>query len=75
MYERIDTMRSVRKRYTEGLVGRGDITVEEAEQALKEFQTLLESAHTEVQEAKAQPIEAATPKPQNPKTPVNEIEI
>ncbi len=63
MYERIDTMRSVRKRYTEGLVGRGDITVEEAEQALKEFQTLLESAHTEVQEAKAQPIEAATPAP------------
>ncbi|MSX83181.1 MAG: multifunctional oxoglutarate decarboxylase/oxoglutarate dehydrogenase thiamine pyrophosphate-binding subunit/dihydrolipoyllysine-residue succinyltransferase subunit, partial [Actinobacteria bacterium] len=51
------------KRYTEGLVGRGDITVEEAEQALKEFQTLLESAHTEVQEAKAQPIEAATPAP------------
>jgi 2-oxoglutarate dehydrogenase E1 component len=63
MYERIDTMRSVRKRYTEGLVGRGDITVEEAEQALKQFQTLLESAHTEVQEAKAQPIEVATPAP------------
>ena len=63
MYERIDTMRSVRKRYTEGLVGRGDITVEEAEQALKEFQEILERAHTEVQEAKAQPLEAATPAP------------
>ncbi len=34
MYERIDEKRSVRKRYTESLIGRGDISVEEAEQAL-----------------------------------------
>ena len=63
MYERIDQKRSTRKRYTESLVGRGDITVEEAEQALREFQQLLDNAHREVQEAHAHPIEAATPAP------------
>ena len=31
MYDIIDNKRSVRKLYTEALVGRGDITVEEAE--------------------------------------------
>lgn len=42
MYELIDQKRSVRKLYTENLVGRGDITVEEAEAALKHFQDQLE---------------------------------
>ena len=60
MYERIDLKRSVRKRYTEGLVGRGDITVEEAEQALRDFQEELERAHREVREAEAV---APTPAP------------
>ena len=42
MYAIIDNKRSVRKHYTEGLVGRGDITVDEAESALKHFQEQLE---------------------------------
>ena len=42
MYEIIDQKRSVRKLYTEALVGRGDISVEEAEQALKHYQDELE---------------------------------
>ena len=42
MYEIIDQKRSVRKLYTEALVGRGDISVEEAEAALKHFQDELE---------------------------------
>ena len=42
MYAVIDTKRSVRKHYTESLIGRGDITVEEAEEALKHFQEQLE---------------------------------
>ena len=37
MYERIEQKRSVRKLYTEALVKRGDITMEEAEQALDDF--------------------------------------
>lgn len=43
MYELVDQKRSVRKLYTEQLVGRGDITVEEAEAALKHFQQYMES--------------------------------
>lgn len=42
MYEIIDQKRSVRKLYTEALVGRGDITLEEAEEALKHYQNELE---------------------------------
>jgi 2-oxoglutarate dehydrogenase E1 component len=51
MYEVIDAKRSARKRYTEALVGRGDITVEEAEGALRDFQERLERVHREVREA------------------------
>jgi len=43
MYELIDAKRSVRKHYTESLIGRGDITVEEAEAALRHFQEELET--------------------------------
>ena len=38
MYQIIDAKRSVRKLYTEALIGRGDITVEEAEEALRDYQ-------------------------------------
>jgi 2-oxoglutarate dehydrogenase E1 component len=54
MYERIDLKRSVRKRYTESLVGRGDITVEEAEGALRDFQEQLERVHREVRDAEGE---------------------
>ena len=55
MYDLIDKKRSVRKLYTESLIGRGDITLEEAEQALQDFQGQLEKVFTEVREATAQP--------------------
>jgi 2-oxoglutarate dehydrogenase E1 component len=42
MYSIIDNKRSVRKHYTESLIGRGDISVEEAEEVLKHFQEQLE---------------------------------
>jgi RNAse (barnase) inhibitor barstar len=42
MYQVIDQKRSVRKLYTESLIGRGDITVEEAESALIDYQNQLE---------------------------------
>ena len=44
MYAIIDTKRRVRKLYTEELIGRGDITVDEAEAALQDFQERLEHA-------------------------------
>jgi 2-oxoglutarate decarboxylase len=43
MYSIIDTKRSVRKLYTEELIGRGDITVEQAEEALRDYQSQLET--------------------------------
>nr|GID89140.1 alpha-ketoglutarate decarboxylase [Actinoplanes derwentensis] len=42
MYQIIDTKRSVRKLYTEELIGRGDITVQEAEEQLRDYQGRLE---------------------------------
>ena len=42
MYALIDQKRSTRKNYTEQLIGRGDITLDEAEEALKHFQEQLE---------------------------------
>jgi 2-oxoglutarate dehydrogenase E1 component len=55
MYDLIEQKRSVRKLYTESLIGRGDITVEEAEQAMRDYQQKLERVFTEVREAKAEP--------------------
>ncbi len=53
MYDLIEHKRSVRKLYTEALIGRGDITVEEAEQALKDYQQQLERVFAEVRDVKA----------------------
>ncbi|MFI2644756.1 multifunctional oxoglutarate decarboxylase/oxoglutarate dehydrogenase thiamine pyrophosphate-binding subunit/dihydrolipoyllysine-residue succinyltransferase subunit [Streptomyces sp. NPDC018610] len=64
MYDLIDKKRSVRKLYTESLIGRGDITLEEAEQALQDYQGQLEKVFTEVREATAQPAVPASPDPQ-----------
>src|SRR5436190_758262 len=51
MYDLIDAKRSTRKLYTEALIGRGDITMEEAEGALRHYQEQLERAFTETREA------------------------
>ncbi|MFF4831869.1 multifunctional oxoglutarate decarboxylase/oxoglutarate dehydrogenase thiamine pyrophosphate-binding subunit/dihydrolipoyllysine-residue succinyltransferase subunit [Streptomyces sp. NPDC001315] len=64
MYDLIDKKRSVRKLYTESLIGRGDITLEEAEQALQDYQGQLEKVFTEVREATSQPTAAAPSDPQ-----------
>ncbi|MGW7683823.1 multifunctional oxoglutarate decarboxylase/oxoglutarate dehydrogenase thiamine pyrophosphate-binding subunit/dihydrolipoyllysine-residue succinyltransferase subunit [Kribbella sp. NPDC054772] len=55
MYDLIEQKRSVRKLYTEALIGRGDITIEEAEQAMQDFQQRLERVFAEVREAKNEP--------------------
>ncbi|WP_242658472.1 multifunctional oxoglutarate decarboxylase/oxoglutarate dehydrogenase thiamine pyrophosphate-binding subunit/dihydrolipoyllysine-residue succinyltransferase subunit [Klenkia brasiliensis] len=51
MYDIIDRKRSVRKLYTEALVGRGDITLAEAEEALKDYRGQLERAFAETHDA------------------------
>ncbi|GGW57818.1 multifunctional oxoglutarate decarboxylase/oxoglutarate dehydrogenase thiamine pyrophosphate-binding subunit/dihydrolipoyllysine-residue succinyltransferase subunit [Streptomyces griseoloalbus] len=64
MYDLIDKKRSVRKLYTESLIGRGDITLEEAEQALQDYQGQLEKVFTEVREATSQPASVESSDPQ-----------
>ncbi|MGC5346780.1 multifunctional oxoglutarate decarboxylase/oxoglutarate dehydrogenase thiamine pyrophosphate-binding subunit/dihydrolipoyllysine-residue succinyltransferase subunit [Streptomyces sp. DT171] len=61
MYTLIDKKRSVRKLYTESLIGRGDITLEEAEQALQDFQGQLEKVFAEVREATSHPGQTHVP--------------
>ena len=51
MYNLIEAKRSVRKLYSESLIGRGDITVEEAEAALRDYQQQLERVFVETKEA------------------------
>lgn len=55
MYDVIDTKRSVRKSYTEALIGRGDISMKEAEDALRDYQGQLERVFNEVRELEKYP--------------------
>ena len=86
MYDIIDAKRSTRKLYTESLIGRGDITLEEAEHALRDYQQQLERAFTETREASKRPAEpgavvrpqAVVPEPidhEGTPTPVSEEAI
>jgi 2-oxoglutarate dehydrogenase E1 component len=60
MYNLIEAKRSVRKLYTESLIGRGDITQEEAEQLLRDYQERLERVFAETHAAQTSPIPIVT---------------
>jgi 2-oxoglutarate dehydrogenase E1 component len=51
MYAKIDTRRSVRKLFTESLVKRGQLSLDEAEQALDDFQKRLQQALDETRQS------------------------
>ena len=51
MYAIIDSKRSVRKLYTEELIGRGDITITDAEELLRDYQTQLEQVFKATRDA------------------------
>ena len=70
MYDLIDNHRSVRKLYTERLVRRGDISIEQAEEFLQDFESRLEEAFSSTKQAAApeppkaiKPPESAGPQP------------
>ena len=73
MYDLIEQKRSVRKLYTESLIGRGDITIEEAEQVLKDYQQQLERVFTEVREASSEALTEWTTVPDYPDKPAGEF--
>ena len=62
MYAKIDERRSVRKLYTEKLLNRGELTVEEAEQAFEDFHARMQQAFEETKGSiKRQDARAAAP--------------
>ncbi|MCU4183811.1 multifunctional oxoglutarate decarboxylase/oxoglutarate dehydrogenase thiamine pyrophosphate-binding subunit/dihydrolipoyllysine-residue succinyltransferase subunit [Acidiferrimicrobium sp. IK] len=65
LYQLIKQHRSVRKLYTEALVRRGDITLDEAEDALRDFSARLQAALDETR-ASAPPKPTELPPPPEP---------
>jgi 2-oxoglutarate dehydrogenase E1 component len=72
MYQIIDAKRSVRKLYTEELIGRGDITVEEAEELLRDYQQQLEQVFKATRDSGTTP---RTPRPGRSRAPEPEPEV
>jgi 2-oxoglutarate decarboxylase len=67
MYAIIDQKRSVRKLYTEELIGRGDITVDDAEELLRDYQAQLEQVFKATRDAAAsgtRPARSRQPEPE-----------
>jgi multifunctional 2-oxoglutarate metabolism enzyme len=71
MYAKIDQHRSVRKLYTESLVKRGHLTLEEAEEALDDFQARLQDA---LDETRSQPVDHIAAEPPAPRGVLPHIE-
>jgi len=73
MYERIKQHRSVRLIYTETLIRRGDLTVDEAEQAMNDFNARLQSALEQTRSSAPPKLTAlpASPGPEPALAPVD----
>ncbi len=56
MYDVVDLKRGARKSYTEALIGRGDISIKEAEDALRDYQGQLERVFNEVRDVEKQDV-------------------
>jgi 2-oxoglutarate decarboxylase len=69
MYQIIDNKRSVRKLYTEELIGRGDISIDEAEETLRDFQQQLETVFKATRDA------STTTRPARQRQPLPEPEV
>jgi 2-oxoglutarate dehydrogenase E1 component len=66
MYSRIDERRSVRKLYTEDLLNRGELSVEEAEKVFEDFRARMQQAFEETkgsEKGKEPPRAARPPEP------------
>jgi 2-oxoglutarate dehydrogenase E1 component len=78
MYKMIEAKRSTRKLYTEALIGRGDITVEEAEEVLRDYQAQLEAVFASVHNTEPEPSKKqipAVPAPSQVATAVDEATL
>ena len=66
MYKKIDNRRSVRKLYTEALIKRGDLSLDEAERSLDDFQQRLQRALDETRQS-------APPKGLKARAPIHSV--
>ena len=77
MYQIIDGKRSVRRIYTEALIGRGDLSPEDAEESLKDYHQQLERVFNEVRDlekgiaAPSPSVEAEQPIPPKVETSIS----
>lgn len=71
MYKLIESKRSVRKLYTENLIGRKDITTEEADAALRDYQAQLERVFVETKEALKDSADSSSDQPGTTDAPDN----
>ncbi len=69
MYDIIERRRSVRKLYTEALVRRGDITIDDAGELLADYQSRLEQAFAATRQG-APPEEPRAIRPEEPRGPI-----
>ena len=78
MYKMIDAKRSTRKLYTEALIGRGDITVDEAEEVLRDYQEQLDAVYAAVHNVEPEHSEHLAPevtRPESVNTSVDEATL
>ncbi|MEI6295881.1 MAG: multifunctional oxoglutarate decarboxylase/oxoglutarate dehydrogenase thiamine pyrophosphate-binding subunit/dihydrolipoyllysine-residue succinyltransferase subunit, partial [Actinomycetes bacterium] len=66
MYKLIEAKRSTRKLYTEALIGRGDITVDEAEEVLRDYQAQLDAVYAAVHNVEPEQGSTAIPEVTEP---------
>jgi 2-oxoglutarate decarboxylase len=70
MYKIIDTKRSVRKLYTEELIGRGDLTVDDAQEQLRDYQQQLEQVFKATRDSAGSPPRATRTRTEEPEPQV-----
>jgi 2-oxoglutarate decarboxylase len=76
MYQIIDGKRSVRKIYTEALIARGDMSEQDAEEALRDYHQQLERVFNEVRELeKAEAVASPTIEEEQPIPPKVETSV
>lgn len=78
MYKLVDAKRSTSKLYTEALIGRGDITVEEADEVQRDYQAQLDAIYAAVHNVEPAPTQLsipATPAPESVNTSVDEATL
>src|SRR4051812_2465524 len=71
MYKIIDTKRSVRKLYTEELIGRGDLTVDDAQEQLRDYQSQLEQVFKATRDTAGSPPRAQRSATEEPEPEVD----